>query len=127
MNLNQVTLPVIDMPEAVSFYLKLGFTQIVDTEHYARFTCPEGDATFSLSLTDSLAVQQSVIYFEHEDLSSWVAQCKKRGIKFFQEPEEQRYLWTEAILFDPSKNKIKLYWAGKNRVDPPWRVNKTYS
>ena len=50
MNLNQVTLPVKDMNEAVAFYLKLGMIQIVDTPHYARFQCPDGDATFSLSL-----------------------------------------------------------------------------
>ncbi|WP_370240207.1 VOC family protein, partial [Marisediminitalea sp.] len=44
MNLNQVTLPVTNMPESVAFYLKLGFTLIVDTPQYARFSCPEGDA-----------------------------------------------------------------------------------
>lgn len=50
MELNQVTLPVHNMVEAVQFYLTLGFAQIVDTPHYARFACPDGDATFSLSL-----------------------------------------------------------------------------
>jgi predicted lactoylglutathione lyase len=39
MEMNQVTLPVKDMELAVSFYLKLSFTQIVDTPHYARFVC----------------------------------------------------------------------------------------
>lgn len=37
MNLNQVTLPVADMDAATAFYRLLGFTQIVDTPHYARF------------------------------------------------------------------------------------------
>lgn len=45
MELNQVTLPVNNMKEAVRFYLALGFTQIVDTPHYTRFSCPSGDAT----------------------------------------------------------------------------------
>ena len=31
MNLNQVTVPVIDMHEATAFYRKMGFLQIVDT------------------------------------------------------------------------------------------------
>lgn len=54
MELNQVTLPVSNMDDAVGFYLKLGFTQIVDTPHYARFSCPDGNATFSLSLENEV-------------------------------------------------------------------------
>ena len=50
MNLNQVTLPVIDMLEASAFYRKMGFLQIVDTPHYARFESQEGESTFSLTL-----------------------------------------------------------------------------
>ena len=42
-----------------------------------------------------------------------------------QEPTDQHWLWREAILHDPSGNKIKLYWAGENRLNPPWRVEKT--
>jgi hypothetical protein len=34
------------------------------------------------------------------------------------------YLWREAVLHDPSGNKIKLYWAGENRLNPPWRVER---
>jgi hypothetical protein len=30
----------------------------------------------------------------------------------------------EAIVLDPSGNKIKLYWAEENRLDPPWKVEK---
>lgn len=123
MNLNQVTLPVNNMPEATAFYLKLGFTQIVDTPHYARFECPEGDSTFSLVLDDSQYANGAVIYFEHEKLDEWVTQLQSTGITFYQEPMDQRFLWREAILFDPSGNKIKLYWAGENRLNPPWRVN----
>jgi catechol 2,3-dioxygenase-like lactoylglutathione lyase family enzyme len=123
MNLNQVTLPVNDMPQATAFYLKLGFTQIVDTPHYARFECPAGDSTFSLVLDDGEYANGAVIYFEHEKLDEWVSQLKSTGITFYQEPTDQRFLWREAILFDPSGNKIKLYWAGENRLHPPWRVD----
>ncbi len=122
MNLNQVTLPVEDMDLAVAFYLTLGFTQIVDTPHYARFACPIGDATFSLALSEESHQHASVIYFEHEELDQWVSELVSKGIKFEQMPTDQSYLWREAILYDPSKNKIKLYWAGENRLNPPWRV-----
>lgn len=123
MELNQVTLPVRDMAEAVSFYLTLGFTQIVDTPHYARFTCPDGNATFSLSLEKEVFENNSVIYFEHEELEALYDTLLKRGIVFEHPPTEQRYLWKEAVLKDPSGNKIKLYWAGETRLNPPWKVN----
>jgi catechol 2,3-dioxygenase-like lactoylglutathione lyase family enzyme len=122
MELNQVTLPVNNMDDAVSFYLKLGFTQIVDTPHYARFACPDGDSSFSLSLESDKFENKSVIYFEHEHLDELYQHLLQQGIQFVQPPTEQSYLWKEAILKDPSGNKIKLYWAGENRLNPPWKV-----
>lgn len=124
MELNQVTLPVKDMEEAVQFYLNLGFTQIVDTPHYARFSCPDGNSTFSLSLESDDFENHSVIYFEHENLDELCQTLIDKGISFAQLPTEQRYLWKEAVLHDPSGNKIKLYWAGENRLNPPWKVEK---
>lgn len=123
MNLNQVTLPVKDMQSATDFYSSLGFNIIVDTPHYARFECPKGDSTFSLSLENGEFNNGAVIYFENQELDEWVCDLKAKGIEFHQEVTEQSYLWREAILFDPSGNKIKLYWAGENRLYPPWRVN----
>lgn len=122
MNLNQVTLPVINMPKAVSFYQLLGFTLIVDTPHYARFECPKGTSSFSLSLEDEKFNNGAVIYFEHPELEQWVAELVDKGVEFEQLPTMERYLWKEAILLDPSNNKIKLYWAGENRLNPPWRI-----
>lgn len=124
MELNQVTLPVKNMEDAVQFYLTLGFTQIVDTPHYARFACPDGNSTFSLSLESGEFENRSVIYFEHEELEKLCKKLAQKGIVFEQEPTEQRYLWKEAIINDPSGNKIKLYWAGENRLSPPWKVDK---
>ena len=117
-----MTLPVKDMDASVRFYLRLGFTQIVDTPHYARFLCPEGSATFSLLLEEGEFRNGATIYFEHERLDEWVDRLKESGFEFDQNPEDQSYLWREAILHDPSGNKIKLYWAGENRLNPPWRV-----
>jgi len=122
MNLNQVTLPVKHINEANEFYLKLGFTQIVKSANYSRFSCPDGDSTFSLSLNSNNFENHSVIYFEHEDLNEWVKELQTRGIKFDQEPRDESYLWREVVLHDPSGNKIKLFWAGENRLNPPWRV-----
>ena len=124
MDLNQVTLPVDDMVKASGFYRRMGFLQIVDTPHYARFECAEGNSTFSLSLDSGEIRSSTVIYFEHENLDQLVVALKAKGIVFDQEPTDMSYLWREAILHDPSGNKIKLYWAGTNRMHPPWRVEK---
>ncbi|PKL94916.1 MAG: glyoxalase [Gammaproteobacteria bacterium HGW-Gammaproteobacteria-8] len=122
MNLNQVTLPVTDMDRATAFYRALGFVQIVDTPHYARFECPQGGATFSLSLTDKPFDNGAIIYFESDRLDAWVDELIARGIEFEQPPTDMRYLWREAVLRDPCGNRIKLYHAGENRHHPPWRV-----
>ena len=82
----------------------------------------EGDATFSLYLGEPQSKNNSVIYFEHKELDVLVAKLKTRGIEFVQEPTDKEYLWREAMLTDPSGNEIKLYWAGENRKNPPWRV-----
>lgn len=124
MELNQVTLPVNNMEDAVQFYLTLGFTQIVNTPHYTRFSCPTGNSTFSLSLENNAFENHSVIYFEHEALDELCESLAQKGIVFEQAPKEESYLWKEAIVKDPSGNKIKLYWAGENRLNPPWKVNK---
>ena len=123
MNLNQVTVPVRDINDAKSFYIKLGFTLIVDTPHYVRFACPVGNSTFSLSLNTGEFENGAIIYFEHEKLDDWVKEIKSKGIQFEQEPRDEKYLWREALLVDPSANKIKLYWAGDNRLNPPWKVD----
>ena len=49
MNLNQVTAPCVDLDASVAFYRALGLRLIVfDPPDYARFECPDGDATFSV-------------------------------------------------------------------------------
>ncbi len=125
MRLNQVTLPVTDMQSCAAFYRKMGFLQIVDTPHYARFSCPEGDATFSLALRQEAGTNNAVIYFEIEDLDRKVEDLMRQGFSFDQPPTDMRYLWREAVLQDPSGNTIKLYFAGENRLNPPWRVELT--
>jgi catechol 2,3-dioxygenase-like lactoylglutathione lyase family enzyme len=123
MDLNQVTLPAINVRDSVDFYKKMGFTQIVDSPHYARFECPAGETTFSVHFTEQRPVDSGVkIYFEHEDLDALCESLESRGFNFEHKPVDQSWLWREAILVDPSGNTICLYWAGENRKHPPSRV-----
>jgi len=91
MNLNQVTLPTRDLARAISFYQTLGLHLIVHAPpHYARFECPEGDATFSLHLVDELSAGEGAsIYFEIENLDERVAALQAGGIVFDLLPTDQ--------------------------------------
>lgn len=124
MNLNQVTLPTVDLDRSVDFYRAMGFSLIVHSPpRYARFECPEGDSTFSLHSVDQAVGNTGVVvYFECTDLDGTVARLLAAGIEFTQRPTDQRWLWREARLTDPSGNEVCLYWAGDNRRNPPWRV-----
>nr|WP_315175824.1 VOC family protein [uncultured Flavobacterium sp.] len=123
MNLNQVTVSVKDIERSIVFYQMLGLILIVKSAHYARFECPEGDATFSISLSENEFTNYgTTIYFESNDLTQKVNELIEKGIQFEQLPTDQRYLWKEAILRDPDSYKIKLFYAGDNRKNPPWRI-----
>ncbi len=123
MNLNQVTLPATDIAASVAFYERLGFGLIVSSPHYARFECPEGEATFSVHLAEALPRDSGVVvYFECADLDRRVASLLALGVIFSKLPTDERWLWREARLSDPAGNVICLYWAGENRKHPPWRV-----
>ncbi|HBS41981.1 MAG TPA: glyoxalase [Oceanospirillales bacterium] len=124
MNLNQISIPATDMKASVGFYGMLGFPLIVDTPHYARFRSIEGDTSFSLILESDDTPNSAVIYFETDELDALYARLIKQGIVFDQTPQDMRYLWREAILHDPAGNKIKLYYAGENRLNPPWKVKE---
>ena len=102
----------------------MGFTLIVHSpSRYARFECPEGDSTFSLhSVDDSTSNTGVVVYFECSDLDARVKRLSAAGFEFTQLPTDERWLWREARLIDPSGNVICLFWAGDNRKNPPWRA-----
>jgi len=123
-NLNQVTLPSLDVAESISFYRTLGLRLIVDAQpRYARFECPDGQSTLSVHQVSAVATETgAVVYFECEDLDEQVARLKELGVHFAQEPKDEKWLWREARLRDPSNNEICLFRAGENRRFPPWRV-----
>lgn len=124
MQLNQVTLPAVDVENSVRFYCGLGLRAIVSAlPHYARLECPDGGSTFSLhQVSKRPAPSDVVVYFECEDLDAKVSQLQSAGYTFHQEPKDESWLWREARLLDPSGNVICLYWAGENRRNPPWRI-----
>jgi len=125
MNLNQITIPSLNVVQAIVFYKKLGLRLIVHThDKYARFECSNGDSTFSIHEVEALPNGSGVIvYFEVENVAETVSELKGKGIEFEMMPTDQSWLWTEAKMKDPDGNQIIIYHAGENRKNPPWRIN----
>lgn len=126
MNLNQITIPSVNLEKAIHFYQNLGLKLIVHSNtHYARFVCPDGTTTFSIQLFDELPSGNGIhIYFECENLDVYVNELKAKGIEFIEEPNYKPWLWREAHLYDLDRNHLILYYAGENRLNPPWRLKE---
>ena len=125
MNLNQVTISSLDVEKSTLFYKKLGLRLIVDAlPRYVRFECPTGDSTFSIHRVENLPDGQNItLYFEVDRLSDTISSLKEKGVTFNTEILEQPWLWNEVYLNDPDGHTIVIYHAGKNRKNPPWRIN----
>ena len=121
MNLNQVTVPSLDLEQSIPFYEKLGLELIVRSlPHYARFVCPDGNATFSLHQVAQLPAGEGVwVYFECDELDAYVAKLAGRGIILEEMPVDQPWLWREARLKDPDGNQLILFHAGKTGLIRP--------
>lgn len=124
MNLNQITVPSLNLEKSITFYQTLGLTLIVKAlPRYARFQCVEGNTTFSIHKVDTLPVGNGVnIYFECKHLDNYVNELVSKGITFEEMPNDKSWLWREAHLKDPDKNQLVLYFAGENRLNPPWKI-----
>jgi len=124
MNLNQITVPSLDLTKSIPFYEKLGLKLIVKAlPHYARFECPNGNSTFSIHKTEELPKGDGIyVYFECNDLDKKVEEIKQTGIQFDLEPTDQSWLWREARLKDVDGNQLILFYGGENRLNPPWRI-----
>ena len=124
MNLNQITVPSLDLEKSIPFYEKLGLKLIVKSvPNYARFECPKGNSTFSIHLVEKMPVGDGIyVYFECEDLDTKVKELKEKGIEFDLEPTNQRWLWREARLKDLDGNRLILFLGGENRSNPPWKI-----
>jgi catechol 2,3-dioxygenase-like lactoylglutathione lyase family enzyme len=124
MNLNQITVAVTDVEKSIEFYEILGLRLIVKSlPNYARFECPEGNATFSLHQTDASSNESNVwIYFEVNNVDEYVGQLIAKGIQFEEMPNDKPWLWRESRLKDLDNNQIIIYHAGDKRKNPPWRI-----
>lgn len=124
MNLNQITVPSQNLEVSIAFYQRLGFTLLVDSRpRYARFICPDGNTTFSLHYQDNLPTGDGIsVYFECADLDKQVIDLKAKGFVFLEDPNDKPWLWREAHLKDPDGNQLVLFFAGENRLNPPWKL-----
>jgi catechol 2,3-dioxygenase-like lactoylglutathione lyase family enzyme len=126
MRFNHITLIVADLERSKAFYRTLGLVQIVDTPpRYARFVFPDGDTTLSVEVLENEPTRppdRAQLFFECDDLDERVVALKAKGLVFEQDPTDMFYLWREAHLRDPDGHELRLYHAGENRLNPPWRV-----
>jgi catechol 2,3-dioxygenase-like lactoylglutathione lyase family enzyme len=123
MDLNQVTLPVSDLQRSIAFYKTLGLRQIVDSPHYARFECPDGDATFPLHVSEGPVTPSSaLIYFETQQLDAVFAELSADGLCFDSPPTDESWGWREVRFRDPDEHPLCLFQAGEYRKNPPWRI-----
>ena len=122
MNLNQVTISVKNVAQSILFYQKLGLNLIVKSlPDYARFECPDGDATFSLHKNEETN-NGTWIYFEVDNVDVKIKELLENNFIVEELPEDKPWLWREARLKDLDNNIIIIYNAGKNRKSPPWRI-----
>ena len=140
MELNQVTLPAMDVPTSVAFYRKMGFEPVIVGPLYARFKATVGNSTFSLHAIEASgeagsapgstasgampAWSKVIVYFECAALDQQVDALKALGLQFVQEPRDEPWQWREARILDPSGNILCLYHdnLGDSRLHPPpWR------
>jgi catechol 2,3-dioxygenase-like lactoylglutathione lyase family enzyme len=122
MNLNQITVPVKNVPASIEFYKKLGLQLIVHThDDYARFEC-EGPSTFSIHRVDQLPSGEGIwVYFEVPDVDKRIQELMDVGLEIGEHPKDQTWLWREARLKDLDGNQIIIYHGGENRKNPPWK------
>ena len=88
MNLNQITVPSLILSKSIPFYQKLGLKLIVNSHPgYARFNCPNGDATFSIQKVNALPKGEGIfVYFECSNLDEYVDELIAKDIKFAVHP-----------------------------------------
>ena len=124
MNLNQITIPSLNLEKAIPFYEMLGLTLIIKSlPHYARFKCPNGHASFSIHQVDELPSGDGIwVYFETENIDDIVKYLTNKGLAFQELPNDKNWLWREAKLKDLDGNQLILYFAGDNRLSPPWKI-----
>ena len=127
MNLNQVTVPSTDVRRSIDFYRSLGLVLIVENlPSYARFECPEGDATFSVhQINQPPGSPGAVVYFECEDLDATVARLKEGGLRFESQfkispGSGEKHSWMTRLPRD-LRRLIELGEPGSERKCFEWK------
>ncbi len=125
MRLNHLTLEVRDVEKSARFYVNLGLVLIVvNYPDYARLSSPEEMTTLSLRrATIGGPGGRASVHLEVDDVDAAVDELQSRGLSFVRFPVDQPYLWREAALLDPDGYEVFIYYAGENRLNPPWRVD----
>lgn len=124
MRLSHVTLAVSDIPRARDFYLNLGFELIVDAAHYCRFITA-GDATLSIEKQDGFIAPAAHIGIEFDSaaaLDARVEALRAAGVAIAEGPTDRTWLWRDAHIHDPDGHVLLFFYAGENKLNPPWRV-----
>jgi catechol 2,3-dioxygenase-like lactoylglutathione lyase family enzyme len=131
MHLSHVTLFVADVARSRSFYRALGFEPIVDESHYCRFLTRldegTGDETLSIERRSgpiAPAAQLGLEFPSREALDRYVQGLPARGITLTEELVERSWLWRDARIVDPDGHEWMLFFAGDNKLNPPWRVGR---
>jgi catechol 2,3-dioxygenase-like lactoylglutathione lyase family enzyme len=126
MRLSHATLFVSDISRSRDFYLGLGMQLIVDAAHYCRFVAsPGGAETLSIEHCDGPirpAAQIGLEFDSADALDSKVAGLRAQGVAIAEGPLDRSWLWRDARLFDPDGHELMLFFAGDNKLNPPWRV-----
>jgi catechol 2,3-dioxygenase-like lactoylglutathione lyase family enzyme len=124
MRLSHVTLFVADIPRSRAFYDALGFELIVDAPHYCRFAT-RGDATLSIERREppiAPAAQIGIEFDSAASLDAEIAKLKAEGVAVAEGPVDRTWLWRDARIIDPDGHELMYFFAGANKLDPPWRV-----
>ncbi len=118
-----MTIGSTDLGRSEHFYETLGLRLIVKNDHYLRFECPDGEATFSVDLVDAVAESEQVtLYFESDELDDEYDRLLRAGFEFEHAPADMPWLWREARLRDPDGHRLCIFHAGQHRRHPPWRI-----
>ncbi len=125
MEMNQVTLPAVDLAQSIDYYTRFGLKLIVNSPEtqYARFEIPGGDGTLSIHVEQGRVREPAAhVYFETATPEELVAKLREHGIEPVEPLADRSWLWREAWYVDPAGNRLCVYFAGENRKNPPWRV-----
>ena len=124
MRISHVMLHVSDIARARVFYEHLGFQLIVAADHYCRFIVG-GETTLSIEGHSGSITPSAHVCIEFDTpaaLDAEIARLAGMGVAIAEQPNDKSWLWREARLIDPDGHILIYFFAGENKLDPPWRV-----